>query len=740
MAALSVLDEALLRSYAQILFARSRVVGLLLLAATALSPRLFAAALLAGLCANVTALGLALREDLVRSGLFGYNALLVALGWAALLEPSLLSVALLCVAVLASVFITAAVHSALGAIFNLPALTVPFLVVFPLLLATAKALGVPAAQLAASASSLSTASPLAALLPAPLVLFLRSLGAIFFLPRVEAGLLVLLAIAVNSRISLLLALVGFAVAQVICAELSVVAHPLLPLVLGYNCLLVAQALGGVWFVPSLSSFVFAGLGALVAGLLGLGLLPAVSVGGVPLLVVPFNLAVFLLLYAMRQRTRDQHPKSVDFLLGTPEENLSYFRTRLSRFGACYAVRLRAPFLGRWVCTQGVDGDRTHKGAWRHAFDFEVRDDDGALHRGDGRALEDYYCYRLPVLSPADGTVVKVVDGVPDTPPGHVNLEQNWGNAVVIYHAPGLYSLICHFSPGTLEVAEGQPVRAGDRLGLCGSSGRAPRPHIHFQLQATARVGAPTIHAELHDVVAEGDAAPELHSTLVANAGDVLRNLEPEEETERLLRFCYGEAQSFVLRRAAAAAAMREETVTPDIDLYGNLLLRSDSGATLFYDARPERGFTVYDALSARRSVLGLMQVALGRVPFETRANLLWRDVIPLRRLAPWWSQIARDLLSPFRSKDGLEVRYRVERRGARLVVRGESLARRGERPRLESTAVLRDGLGIESLAVTYGGATLRAERVEQRPSSKKDRVHLKQHAAPAGTAPARTTP
>ena len=62
-----------------------------------------------------------------------------------------------------------------------------------------------------------------------------------------------------------------------------------------------------------------------------------------------------LLYAMRQRTRDGRPKAVDFLLGTPEENLHYFKTRLARFGATYWVRLNAPFRGKWTVTQGVEG-------------------------------------------------------------------------------------------------------------------------------------------------------------------------------------------------------------------------------------------------------------------------------------------------------------------------------------------------------------------------------------------------
>src|SRR5581483_3751312 len=103
----------------------------------------------------------------------------------------------------------------------------------------------------------------------------------------------------------------------------------------------------------------------------------------PLLILPFNLTAFTVLFAMRQRTRDGSPKAVDFAPGTPEANLSYYRTRLARFGLQSAVRFRLPFYGRWTVTQGEGGAHTHKGEWRHALDFEVLGDDGSPHEGAG---------------------------------------------------------------------------------------------------------------------------------------------------------------------------------------------------------------------------------------------------------------------------------------------------------------------------------------------------------------------
>ncbi len=413
--ALAAWVEPVLRSYAQILFGRSLVVGLMLLLATVVSPQQAAAGVGSILLATMVARALNLSQDLIESGLFGYNALLVGLGGSYLFAPGPQALLLVTVAVVASVFVTAAIHSALGITFNLPALTLPFLFVFYLQLTAASSLGIGFnAQLA---------DPVAAWLdlPALLVTFLQSLGALFFLPRVDAGALVLLALLVYSRVGVLLALLGFALSHLMGIQLVEMPQSLLPVVLGYNFILTALALGGVWFVPSRSSFVFAAAGVLICGMVTIGLLPLLTWNGIPPLILPFNLTVILLLYAMRQRVKDGRPKAVDFLVGTPEENLNYFRTRVSRFGSHYLARFQAPFLGRWICTQGVNGPDTHRGPWRHALDFQVAGQDGKRHRGRGRDLSDYHCYRLPVLAAADGTVAKIVDEVQDNAVGGVVL-------------------------------------------------------------------------------------------------------------------------------------------------------------------------------------------------------------------------------------------------------------------------------------------------------------------------------
>ncbi|MCA9648836.1 MAG: urea transporter [Myxococcales bacterium] len=704
---LTLASDAILRTYAQILFSRSRRVGALLLLATALAPRVavygLAAVTLAFLVTRVFRLG----DELTAEGSFGYNALLVGLGVGALFGPTPDAHVIAVVGVVTAVFMSAALYSALGATFALPPLTLPFLFVFYLVLGSARLLDVPLDPL------LPDTPAFLAELPHPISLYLQSLGALFFLVRADVGALVLVAMLVHSRIAVLLSLLGFGAAYLVQGRLLLLIDGTLPMVLGYNFVLTAIALGGVWFVPSPASMLLALGGSLVCGLVAVGVVPSLTVQALPVLILPFNLTVILVLYAMRQRTRDGRPKAVDFAIGTPEQNLAYYRSHIARFGARYRTRFSAPFLGRWVCTQGVDGPHTHRKQWRHAFDFEVRGRDGKTFRGDGLRVRDYACFRLPVLAAADGTVVRVVDDVPDNPVGEPNLVDNWGNLVLLYHAPGLYSLVCHLARGSTKVREGQLVRRGDALGLCGSSGRSPVPHLHFQLQGTPTIGAPTLPTELHEVVLEDDAGARLHSTLVVQEGATVRNLEPSPGPERLgLPPPDGEPLTFQWDGSS-----RRETLVAEIDLLGARIIRSRSlEARAWYEHRHDY-FRIFDATGDPGSVLYLLQAALPTVPFELGPGLRWSDHLELRAFLARPLRVLLDFVSPFFPRTALELEYAFEPAGSLIHVVGRSLRRgRDGAPWVRTRATIDPGRGLTCLELHVGRRHQVARRVDPDPT------------------------
>ncbi len=71
----------------------------------------------------------------------------------------------------------------------------------------------------------------------------------------------------------------------------------------------------------------------------------------------------------------------------------------------------------------------------------------------------------PVLAAADGTVAMVAD------------QFFGGHAVFVDHGDSLITMYMHLARA--DVAEGQPVRRGERVGAVGSTGRATGPHLHF---------------------------------------------------------------------------------------------------------------------------------------------------------------------------------------------------------------------------------------------------------------------
>lgn len=677
---LAPLGSTVLLTYAQLLFSRSRTVGALLLVATLAAPRHGLIGLGAVGVALATAAALRLPPEQVRSGQHAYNALMAGLCLAALGPTTPHALAVIALAAAASVLLSAALYAALGVGHGLPVLTLPFLAVGWLGVGALP----PATAHAATVHGLADA-------------YLRALGSLLCAPDPLAGAMVLAALLAHSRVAAALSAATFALAWSVAPAL------------GLNCMLVAMALGGVWFIPSAASYALALGGAAVCALVGLGLAPRFERLGLPLWILPFNLTVPLVLAVMRQRVADGLPHAVDFTPGTPEQNLAYFRSRRERFGAVHGLRLQAPFRGRWACSQGVSGGVTHEGAWRHALDFVVRDREGREHRDAGTSLDDYGCYRLPVVAPAAGVVARVVDGVADNPVGEVHLDAPWGNAVIVRHAPGVYSCVAHLSPGTVAVREGQAVVAGETLGLCGNSGRSATPHLHLQLQASDEVGAATLPLALHDAVIAG----ELRAQGVPVEGDEVRGLERDDDRAALLRFEYGRA----LRVQVEGGG--EETLVPDIDLLGRQLLRSvERDAALYYEHSPD-GFTVHDVVGDPRSALHLLRWSMSRVPFDADDSLRWSDRLPIRAFLPAWMRPLFDVLSPFGGPSSLALRYRARRHGRSLLVEASSERRTADgRPWVVTSACLAPRAGFVRLDVTLRGRRQRLwiEPAPQRPS------------------------
>lgn len=93
----------------------------------------------------------------------------------------------------------------------------------------------------------------------------------------------------------------------------------------------------------------------------------------------------------------------------------------------------------------------------------------------------YEIFGEPVLAPCSGEVLSTMNGKPDMPVPETDTSLLEGNHVFI-DCGGFGVLVAHFRQGSLRVAIGDIVEAGDILGEAGNSGQSGEPHLHVHAQ------------------------------------------------------------------------------------------------------------------------------------------------------------------------------------------------------------------------------------------------------------------
>lgn len=144
-----------------------------------------------------------------------------------------------------------------------------------------------------------------------------------------------------------------------------------------------------------------------------------------------------------------------------------------------------PFHGTWLVSNGGRTAETNnhvrpvdQGPQNqvYAYDFRIES------TGKETKLEEFKVFGNEVLAPSNGVVTQVIDGSIDVLPGERDRSVGVGNAIIIDHQNGEYSLLCHFKHNSIKVKVGDKVKQRDVIGLCGNTGNTTQPHIHFNLQ------------------------------------------------------------------------------------------------------------------------------------------------------------------------------------------------------------------------------------------------------------------
>ncbi len=498
------LKDSTLNSYSQIFFSKNKVFASFILLATLLIPGIGIWGLLGVVFSNFLAWQLGFHKQTILDGLYGINSLLVILGLTVFFKVNLPFIFVF-FAINIFTLILSIGFSNLMARFGLPFLAFPFIIAiwFTFYVMNSytnmevdegnifflnklyKFGGITLLEFYQNFDDLP--------IPNIIIGYFKSLSAIVFQSTWISGLFISIGLLIASRISFSLSIIGYLIGYFYFVLVGENIQNLQYGYIGFNFILFAIAVGAFYFVPKRNIHIAVIILTPVLGLLITGLSGIISTFGLPVFALPFMLMTVIIIYVLNFTHKQQMFPKVVYQTYSPEENLYNYDNYFERFGSnIQYLKIGLPFFGKWKVWQGQNGKHTHKGDWKNAWDFVITDKDQNTFKEDGHYLTDYYCYNAPVVAPADGTVVNIIDGVLDNIPGEINMEQNWGNTIVIKHAEYLFSQISHLKQDSFKVKIGDEIKKGEQIASLGNSGRSPQPHLHFQLQSTPYVGSKTL--------------------------------------------------------------------------------------------------------------------------------------------------------------------------------------------------------------------------------------------------------
>jgi len=610
----------ILRAYATIVFLNHPAAGAIILLTTLFFPNSGLAGLLAAITGLVTAR--AMQFPQIASGMHIYNSLLVGLSLGAFYQLDYYLVLLIIIGAILAVFLTVALASLLWRQDQLPVLSLPFVIV--------------AMTMAFAARSYEN---LQYYIPSELIntdwlsvqadTFFSTLGAIFFMTHPVVGAVLFLIIFIQSRYLALLAISGYFTGITLLNLLIGDLPANLAAWSGFNFALTAMAIGGIFSIPGLASFSLAILAAAIAAVITTALQNLLIGYGLPVMAFPFLITTITVLAAMRIRSGLVAP----YLAAVPDlPEINYERARLSRVrnGDIGSIPLLLPFYGEWSIYQGFNDIHTHKLSWQHALDFYILEEEKSF-TNQGKKLEDYFCFGLPVLSPAYGTVIRCQDKFKDNTPGEMDTTNNWGNFILIQLDTGDHVLLAHLRQNSIKVTEKARVEPGDIIAACGNSGRSPQPHIHLQAQHGATLGSATQRFHMASIVVTSkQAAPRYQLVCSPEKGDAVQAANISEKLAENLHLPVGRCLDYSMKNEQTGQTLNRK-FTVEVTLSGQYRLTSTTGASAAFE-EINGVLAFYDRTGPQDFVLDVWLLANGLTPLTEHAHN-WHDS-PSAKLYP----------------------------------------------------------------------------------------------------------
>lgn len=293
--------DTVLRGVGQVMLQNNSYAGLLFLIGLFYNSTLFGAGVVVGTVVS-TAAAMVLGADraLVRNGMFGFNGALVAVALLYFLQPGLLTWACLAFACICSSVLMAAMLDVMKA-WKAPVLTAPFVFTALCCFLAATRFGrlqpsplLPTAALPTSTGveGVVTASTLAEGL-------FNGVAQVFFQDNLVTGALFLLGLLISSRAAFAAALVGSFTGMLVAWGMGAAEPAIRSGAFGFNGVLTAIALGGVFFALSPASLAYGLVATVAATVVCAATSAAFQPLGMPALTLPFVVVTWVFILASR---------------------------------------------------------------------------------------------------------------------------------------------------------------------------------------------------------------------------------------------------------------------------------------------------------------------------------------------------------------------------------------------------------------------------------------------------------
>ena len=552
--------QIVMNSYSQIFFSAHRGFALLIMLVTFFDFYTGVFGLISVLASAIVGMILGFDKGILKKGLLGFNSLLVGLGLGVYYTPSWYLLGIVVLASLFTFFISVSMQGVIGK-YGLPFLSLPFILsLWAFMLATGSfsALGINERGVfmlnelyTLGGQNLVNIYEYINNIPIPgsLRAYFISLSAILFQYSALTGFVLSIGLLIFSRIAFSLSLIGFFLAygfyNLIGAEINIYDYSYF----GFNYILSSIAIGGFFLIPSRNAYFWMILLIPFVAVLTISMNMVFLNFKLPIYSLPFNLVSLLFLYSLKFREKYSYSMSeVYFQHNSPEKNLYIFLNNKERFRYKLFIPVKLPFFGSWKVSQDDNGEYTHTGNFKYAWDFIITDAEDKQFKNQGDFPEDYFCYNKPILAPEDGFIEEVIDGIDDNIIGQANLKDNWGNTIIIKHSDDVYSKLCHLKKGSMKVKKGDQVRFGQIVANCGNSGRSPYPHLHFQIQENPHIGSATTDYPLSNYIEHNSTETSLRIHSKPKKNQVVSNVLASPLIVSALNFIPGQIIEFQATR------------------------------------------------------------------------------------------------------------------------------------------------------------------------------------------------